>query len=139
MNRLRFLVALSVLVLPGCGDGLSPFVHTDIDQARADWLANRRASYSFEVTIQSSWSPATPYSVRVVNGVVVERVDLLSGTKSTDGETIDDIWDAILQARNRNQVNEVRFSVLGIPVMADVGIWAIDGGLSWQVTRYVPR
>lgn len=140
MTRLRFLIAVGALLLQACGgsDAFGP-PHTDIDKAHADWLSNRSASYTFQVTIASSWFPASTYGVRVENHMVVERIEIASGNRSTDGTTIDDIWETILRARNRNEVNSVRFDRRGIPLLADVGPWPADGGVAYQVRDYRPR
>jgi hypothetical protein len=140
MTRLRFFIAVGALLLQACGggDAFGP-AHTDIDKAHADWLSNRSASYTFQVTVASSWFPAKAYLVSVENHVVVERVEILSGDRFADGQTIDDIWASILQAHQRNEVNHVRFDARGIPLTADVGSWPVDGGVSWQVRNYRPR
>lgn len=140
MTTLRLIAVVGALWLQGCGadDAFGP-ANSDIDRAHLDWVANRTASYTFHVTIASSWSPARFYTVRVENHEVIERVEFPSGARFTDGETIDDIWNAILRARTRNEVNQVKFDALGIPLLADVGPWPVDGGVSWQARNYRPR
>jgi hypothetical protein len=139
MNRIRFLVALSALVLQGCGDGLAPKVHTDIARARIDWLANRSPNYTFQVTAASSWNPPTLYSVKVENHELVEMIEYPSNSRSTQGYTIDDIWDLIIQFQNDGQLHSAKFDDRGVPISSSMGAWEVDGGLSFEVQHFTRR
>lgn len=143
MSRIRNLVALTALVLQACGDAFGP-AHTNVDEAHADWLANRSASYTFELTQRGSWFPERHYRVTVENHQVVERIEIDSVPRPPDvvnvrGLTIDDIWEDVLRARGQDRVNDVRFDQRGIPLVADLGHWEVDGGRSYHVRNYRPR
>ena len=136
-GRLARVLAAAWLV--GCSAVLTQPEHGDIDRARRDWLANDIRSYSFELSTASSWFPAGAY-VRVQ----VSNRQVVSATKA-DGSpftgytlTIDEIWTRILEAREKGQVNSVSFTTQGVPVVADLGPWPVDGGVRYSVRAFEP-
>ena len=131
---------LASVWLVGCSAVLTEPDHDDIDRARRDWLARDVRSYSFEVSTKTSWFPSIGYvRVQVANRQVASAT-------APDGKplagftlTIDEIWDRILDARTRDQVNSVSFTAQGVPVETDLGPWPVDGGAHYSVRAFQPR
>jgi hypothetical protein len=136
----RLSSALFVLLLLACSAGAPTGPRTtDVDISRSRWLANRPQSYTFEVEPSSSWSaPAGYYRIRVENGQVVETRDP-KGAATDFWVTIDMIWDRILTARAKNELNSAEFDLRGVPVESDTGQWPVDGGVHYSVRNFVER
>lgn len=137
MFRRLLTVVVGAFAFLGCGDGVAPVLHSDIERARADWLASRPPSYLFEVTIDGM-SGKHRHRITVENHVVVSAVQLGGGSVQSN-LTIEEIWTYILRAAERNQVNSVLFDGRGIPVYTDVGVWALDSGVFYEITRFNRR
>ena len=140
LGRRAFASLLASAWLIGCaGATTEPEpLHSDVDLARSTWLAEGATSYSFEISTASSWSRPSGYvRVQVAGGRVVTAV-------APDGvsplafppPTIDEIWDSILSARERGQLNSVQFDRRGVPIETDVGPWPVDGGVHWSVRGF---
>jgi hypothetical protein len=50
--------------------------------------------------------------------------------------TIDEIWNRILDARERGQLNSAQFDRQGVPVESDMGPWPVDGGVHYSVRAF---
>jgi hypothetical protein len=105
------------------------------------WLSEGATTYSFELATTSPWFPKGGYvAVQVSGGRVV-------ATGAADGEsapvspppTIDEIWDRILDARARGQLNSAQFDRHRVPVESDMGPWPVDGGVHYSVRRFTKR
>jgi hypothetical protein len=140
MNRRLFqtaaIAAIAVAML-GCEENTSPILHKNVDQARDTWLQTRPAAYVFEVQTSSSWSPPGGFArVHVSNGHVVSATDA-SGKPVTNFQlTIDTIWNSILTARAKGELNDAQFDSRGVPIETDYGPWAVDGGVHYSVRRF---
>lgn len=128
-------VAVVALILTSC-DSPTEARQSDVDVARAAWLQNAPTSYRFEIAI-TSMIPQTPfYRVRVTNGEVVEATDP-DGNAVQFNKTLDDIWDEVLEARARGDLNAVSFDSNGVPVEVDKGYWPVDGGVHYAIRNFV--
>ena len=149
MHARRLGTMLLSLVLLGCSSGsaktLTGPLSTDVDAARSTWLAIRPPNYTFEVETSSSWSaPSGYYRVLVTNGQFAEarnsKGELSTTFPSTKFPlTIDLIWDSILAARAKDQLNSAQFDAQGVPVESDMGPWPVDGGVHYSVRNFVIR
>jgi hypothetical protein len=111
--------------------------HTDVDLARTVWLTNHPQAYSFEVAKASSWFPSAGYyRVEVSNGQVVAAVDPTGIPVANFTLTVDTIWEMLLVARASGELNSAVFDQRGIPVEADMGPWAVDGGVRYSVRNF---
>jgi Family of unknown function (DUF6174) len=135
-TTLAGLLAWASLI--GCASATTEPLHSDVDVARKAWLAEGATSYSFELATASSWFPMGGYvRVQVDGGRVV-------AASPTDGvsqpvappPTIDDIWDRILDARSRGQLNSAQFDGRGVLVESDMGPWPVDGGVHYSVRGF---
>jgi hypothetical protein len=144
MHRLgkRIFAGLVSALLIGCSDSMTTEpLHGDVDRARAAWLAEGATSYSFEVATESSWFPKGGYvGVEVRDRRVVSTVAPV-GQPSPSGTppTIDEIWDRILDARQRGELNAAQFDRHGVPVESDMGPWPVDGGVHYSVRGFAKR
>jgi hypothetical protein len=136
MLRTAGIVAAAMAIL-SCSSPTEPRI-TDVDLARSAWLANRPPSYSFELAWHSSWFGSTGFlRVQVVNGQVVAASDATGKPVANYSITVDSIWDDILAARARGDLNSVEFDQRGVPVESDMGPWAVDGGVHYSVRNFV--
>jgi hypothetical protein len=121
--------------LMSCSAATEP--HSDVDRARAAWLTGKPAAYSFEVESHFSMFPKSGYyRVQVSNGQVVSAVNP-DGEPVTDFRlTIDRIWDSVLAARSRGELNSALFDHRGVPVEVDMGPWPVDGGVHYSVRNF---
>ena len=125
--------------LVGCSAVLTEPVHDDVDRARRDWLARDVRTYSFEVSTTTSWFPPTGYvRVQVTNRQVASATAPDGAPIASFTLTIDEIWNRILDARTRNEVNSVSFDSRGVPVETDLGPWPVDGGAHYSVRAFQP-
>ena len=134
------LVASALLIGCSAATTTEP-LHSDVDRARAAWLAEGATSYSFELATESSWFPKGGYvAVEVRGGRVVASVAPV-GQPSPSGlpPTIDEIWDRILEARTRGELNSAQFDTRGVPVESDMGPWPVDGGVHYSVRAFTTR
>ena len=128
--------AVLVAMLLGCSapTEVRP-IHTDVDRARAAWLANRPSAYSFELSMTGSWYPRSGYyRVEVSNGQITSTT-----ASAWTTPTIDEIWDQILAARAKGELNSASFDERGVPVESDMGPWPVDGGVSYSVRNFAER
>ena len=140
LGRRRFATLLASAWLIGCADApTAPEpLHRDVDLARSTWLAVGATSYSFEISTATSWFPPKGYvRVQVDGGRVVAAV-AADGVSQPDfpPPTLDDIWDFILAARQRGELNSAEFDSRGVPVETDLGPWPVDGGVHYSVRRF---
>ncbi len=120
----------------GCSDSTEPR-HTDVDAARSVWLSNHPQAYSFEVSTATSWFPSAGYiRVQVSNGQVIAATDPAGAPVANFSLTIDTIWDELLAARERGQLNSAVFTQRGVPVESDMGPWPVDGGVHYSVRNF---
>ena len=138
-TRISFVVmSLALLALPGC-DSTRPFT-VDVDLARQAWLRSRAAEYTFELASASSWVPKSGYTrVKVEDGVVVEATDPEGNSRANFTTTVDTLWDRLLAARERGELNSARFDRNGVPVEINYGPWEVDGGIAFWVRNFVRR
>jgi hypothetical protein len=127
----------SVLLI-GCAGATTEPLHTDVDVARTAWLSEGATSYSFELAISSSWFPQGAWvRVRVDGGRVVAAVAPDGVAQPVVSQpTIDDIWDRILDARARGELNSAQFDRRGVPIESDMGPWPVDGGVHYSVRGF---
>jgi hypothetical protein len=122
----------------GCSAATTEPLHSDVDRARQAWLSEGATSYSFELATASSWFPKGGYvAVQVSGGRVVAAVAPV-GAPSPTGvpPTLDEIWDRILDARERGELNSAQFDRHGVPVESDMGPWPVDGGVHYSVRGF---
>lgn len=132
------VMSLALLTVPGC-DSTRPFT-LDVDLARQIWLRSRPAEYSFELASQSSWFSKSGYTrVNVEDGVVVEATDPEGNPSENFTTTVDTLWDRLLAARERDELNSARFDRNGVPVEINYGPWELDGGIAFWVRNFVRR
>ena len=136
-NR-RLAAFLVAALLAGCSSTTDPTGprHRNIDLARGAWLAFHAPSYTFEVEMAGSWFPKSYYRVRVENGTVVSATNAMGASVANFTITIDTLWDRLLRARARGELNSALFDFAGVPVEADMGPWAYDGGEHYSVRGF---
>ena len=128
-------VSLAAL-LASCSSATEPR-HSDVDLARQAWLASQATNYSFEVAIATSWTPKSGYfRVRVADKKVVAASDANGKPVETFSLTIDAVWDQLLAARAKGELNSALFNSHGVPVETDMGPWPVDGGVHYSVRRF---
>ena len=135
--RSPLAIAIGALALQGCGEPLAVAPHNDVDRARADWIAQRPANYTYEVKTLSMTGP-TSRRITVRNSVATETVNTATGVITPGGMTIEDIWTQILAERQNNQLHSATFDSRGIPLTSDMGFWPADGGRSYTITGFIP-
>lgn len=132
------MMSLALLAAPGC-DSTRPFT-LDVDLARQAWLRSRPAEYTFELASASSWFPKSGYTrVKVDDGVVVEATDPEGNLSENFTTTVDTLWERLLAARERGELNSARFDRNGVPVEINYGPWELDGGIAFWVRNFVRR
>jgi hypothetical protein len=139
MRRLGTRTLASMLAsawLIGCGT--TEPLHSDVDLARRAWLSGRATNYSFEIATTSSWFPQSGYvRVQVTDGRVVAAIAPDGTPKPLSSQpTIDELWDRILAARDRGELNSADFDLHGVPIETDTGPWPVDGGMHYSVRGY---
>jgi hypothetical protein len=131
------VVAVLGSALAGCSTPTEP-THSDVGRARIAWLATQATSYTFEVAIETSWVPKSGYyRVEVRDKVVIAAREENGNPAPGFSLTIDEIWDRLLDARERGELNSALFGRHGVPVEADMGPWPVDGGVRYSVRRFV--
>ena len=144
MRRLRRRTLAGMFVsawIIGCSGATTEPLHSDVDRARAVWLAEGATSYSFELAMVTSWFPKGGYVfVQVSDRRVVDAVAPV-GEPAPAGlpPTLDEIWDRILDARARGELNSAQFDSRGVPVESDMGPWPEDGGVHYSVRAFTRR
>ena len=137
MGWIRAAASISACALLGCSGSTEPR-STNVDLARAVWLANHPQQYSFEVATTSSWFPKSGYTrIQVVDGQAVAATDTAGNPILNVTVTIDSIWDQVIAARARGELNSAVFSPQGVPIDADMGPWEVDGGYRYSVRHFV--
>jgi hypothetical protein len=135
-GRATAIAIVSTAIL-GCSETTTEPRHTDVDLARSVWLTNHPQAYSFEVATASSWFPSAGYyRVHVSNGQVIEATDPTGKPVANFTLTVDTIWDYVLAARARGELNSAVFNQRGIPVESDMGPWEVDGGVRYSVRNF---
>ena len=137
--RTGLLAAALLCGVPAaCSDPTEPG-HSDILLARAAWLSAGIDDYTFQIATRSSWFPMSGYThVRVLNGTVASATDE-DGSPINDYDlTIESIWQQILGALDRGELNSVRFGRRGVPIEVDMGDWALDGGGAYFIRNFAP-
>jgi hypothetical protein len=134
----RPTVALLLAVsLASCSDSVTDFERGDVDAARKAWLAGNVTDYTFEVAIQSSWVPLSPFiQVDVADRTVVSAREIEGEVLDNFVLTIDSIWNQSLAARAQGQLNSAVFNNRGVPIEIDFGPWEVDGGVHYSVRRF---
>lgn len=133
--RAAAIVAVAAALL-NCSGTTEPR-HTDVDLARSAWLGNHPQAYSFEVAIATSWFPKSGYyHVQVSIGQVVAASDSAGRAVADFTLTVDGIWDQLLAARARGELNSALFNRRGVPVESDMGPWPVDGGVHYSVRSF---
>lgn len=141
-------VVVTVLLLPGCGDGpLSPRDARALDAAEARWAARGFTDYAFVTRRSCFCAPEAliDVEIEVRDGTIAAVTDAAADTllpTASHGTwyTVDDLFAVIRRASGTEAVEHVRVvfdSVLGFPreitVTYDPGI--ADAGGTWVVTR----
>jgi len=125
-----------MMVLLSCSRSTEPQRTTDVDAARVNWLARRPLAYHFEVQITAFYSMPGYFRVQVSDGRVVDARDPSGQPVADFSLTVDGIWDALLAARAKNELNSATFGQRGVPAEVDLGPWAIDGGMHYSVRNF---
>jgi hypothetical protein len=137
-TRLSRVLACVALLAGGlsCSGPTEP-LHWEIGLARRAWLESHPDAYSFEVAFASSLFPKSGYSrVEVQDGEVVAATDS-AGTPLDDFTiTVDSLWNRLLAARERGELNSASFDSNGVPVRFDYGPWELDGGVGYWVRNF---
>lgn len=132
----RFGVVGIAATLLGCSKPTEPR-HADVDLARSVWLADHPRAYTFEVATASSWFPKSGYFlVQVSDGQVLAASDSTGKAVTNFTLTVDGIWDRLLAARARGELNSALFNQRGVPVESDMGPWPVDGGVHYSVRNF---
>lgn len=138
MRRTRVAPSIAIATLLSCSGPIEPR-STNVDLARAMWLSSHPQKYSFEVATTSSWFPKSGYKrIQVIDGQAVAATDTAGNTIPNVTLTIDSIWDQLLAARSRDELNSALFNRQGVPIEADMGPWEVDGGFRYSVRNFVP-
>ena len=136
LSRAIACVALLLGAL-SCSGPTEPF-HSRIDLARRVWLASHPDAYSFEVAFASSWFPKSGYyRVQVQDGEVVAATDSAGTPRYDFTITVDSLWNRLLAARERGELNSATFDRQGVPVKFDYGPWEVDGGVGYWVRNFM--
>lgn len=129
-------IGFAFAAFSGCSDATGPR-HTDVDLARRVWLTSHPGAYTFEVATASSWFPRSGYyHVQVLDGEVVIARDSAGQVVQGFGLTLDLIWEYLLDARTRGELNSATFDYRGVPVEIDMGQWPLDGGVHYSVQSF---
>lgn len=130
-------VAMALSFVVSCSNRTSEPepLFSDVDAAHNAWLANRPASYAFNVTIGASILIG-PLHVTVAGGKVVSALDARGKPDTTFTTTIDSIWATILQFRAAGQLNSAQFNARGVPIEIDVGRPEVDSGIHFSVRNF---
>lgn len=131
------VIAIVSTAILGCSGTTTEPRHGDVDLARSVWLTSHPQAYSFEVAKASSWFPSAGYyRVQVSNGRVIAATDPTGKAVANFTLTVDTIWDLLLAARARGELNSAVFNQRGIPVESDMGPWPVDGGVHYSVRNF---
>ena len=138
IGRRTFAGILASVWLVGCADAITEPLHSDVDVARAAWLSEGATNYSFELATASSRFAKGGYvRVEVSDRRVVSAVAPLGTPQPLlSPPTLDEIWDRILDARERGQLNSAQFDRNGVPIESDMGPWPVDGGVHYSVRGF---
>ena len=134
MQLVGIVVASAALL--SCSDATGPR-RANVDLARALWLGSHPSAYTFEVAFESSWFPKSDYyRVEVLDGEVVTARDATGLVVPNFTLTVESIWDQLLAARAKGELNSATFDGRGIPVECDMGPWPVDGGVHYWVRNF---
>lgn len=134
LRRRLIAAVLLAAATAACSDRSDPLAtHSDIDAARADWLAAGLVDYRFELRIDAMAGTPGYITIRVEDDVVV----------SVEGEpwhrrTITDLWDQLLAARESGDLHNAVFDERGVPVEFIRGSLIDDSGARYLVRRFRP-
>jgi hypothetical protein len=133
--RVGLMIAVLATTL-NCRSSTEP-VNANVDGARTIWLASHPQTYSFEFASASFANSNTGYfHVEVSNGQVVAANDPTGNPVSNVTFTIDTLWNYILGAQQRGELNSAYFDKRGVPIETDMGDWALDGGVHYSVRNF---
>lgn len=136
LSRSLACVALLLGAL-SCSGPTEPF-HSNIGLARRAWLGSHPDAYSFEVAFASSLFPKSGYyRVQVEDGEVVAATDSAGTPRHDFTITVDSLWNRLLAARQRGELNSATFDSEGVPVRFDYGPWELDGGVGYWVQNFM--
>ena len=110
--------------------------HTNVDSARQIWLASRPSEYTFEVAITAMAPSQGYYSVHVADGVVIAATDATGRPIANFFLTLDTLWESLLDARARGELNSAYFNEKGVPVDVNMGRWENDSGWRASVRKF---
>jgi hypothetical protein len=142
--RSVLLGAIAACALSGCDDGTAPLVPTttNLQAARAAWVARQPTDYSFEVNLGTEWGGVGAYSeqpdenfyrVTVTGGIVTSFRDRFGRPVQGTAATIEEAWQRILAADQDGSLTKATFTVTGVPVdwLIDDVNWADDAVHYW--------
>jgi Family of unknown function (DUF6174) len=140
---LRRVAALALLAAAACDAGPTAADETfdsDLDAARARWVAARPSDYSFELRVNTAWFPPRGHDLIIVrNGAVasVRRLDSGESLPTANAYTIDGIYEVLASFRARGEpLARLRFNADGVPLEAMAGSFANDGGVAYEVRAF---
>jgi hypothetical protein len=123
--------------LIGCAATTTEPLQSDVELARQTWLSEGATSYTFELSSWGSWFPPNGYlRVQVTDGRLVAAVADDGTSQPSRALTIDELWDRILAARERGELNSAQFDRHGVPIETDMGPWPVDGGQHYSVRAF---
>ncbi|HEX7979618.1 MAG TPA: DUF6174 domain-containing protein [Gemmatimonadaceae bacterium] len=131
---LRLASITMTVALLSCSSATEP--GTDVDFARALWLGRHPRAYTFEVAVTAFLSRPGFVRVQVSEGRVIDARDSSGQPIADYALTVDDLWDDLLLARARNELNSAKFSLWGVPTEVDVGELANDSGRHYSVRNF---
>lgn len=106
-----------------------------MSSSRTSGLLNRLLAAAFlAATIAACSEPTGPGHSDIPSA----RAAWLDAPINDYDLTIESIWQQILDARDRGELNSVRFDHRGIPMEVNIGPWASDGGYAYHVRRFQP-
>lgn len=135
-GRRAFVSGLAALLV-GCSSSVTEPLHSDVDRARRTWLRTGATSYDFEVSTTSSWFPVGGFvRAQVRDGRVVVATNPDGTAAPNFALTVDQIWNRVLEARAKGELNSAEFDARGVPVESDMGPWPVDGGVHYSVRSF---
>lgn len=137
-NAVFRIAAIATVSVAGitCGPITEP-LKTDVDIAHEQWLANHPETYTFEVATVTSINTNTGfYRIQVSNGQVVAAVDPEGKPVPDVTFTLDNLWDYVLAAHQKAELNRAVFNEHGVPLEVDFGTWSNDSGVHYSIRNF---
>ena len=123
---------LLAVATAACSDRSDPLAtHSDIDAARAEWLAAGIVDYRYELRIDAQAGTSGYIAIRVEDDTVVSAAG-----EPWQRRTITDLWDQILAARESGDLTYAVFDDRGVPVNFVVGSLIDDSGVRYLRRRF---